>query len=864
MARDLSPRHGLIIGLFAFTGCASLMDQVVWLRYLSLSFGNTTYAAATLLAVFMGGLGLGALLFGRLADRLPRPLAAFAGVQVGVALIAMASPLLFRWIDLGYVWIYRSLGDAPLLFAFGRMVLAALFLLPPTMLMGGTLPLILRAVRGDRAVGRLTALVYAVNTLGAVVGVGLAGFVTIRLFGLYATLLLAALLDLAAGLGCLLLSRTEPPAGAESEDAESEDAGSEVEATPVPASGEVVPEIPARAWLLALFFAMGATSLALEVLWTRILVFYLGSSVYAYSLMLLLFLLGVGLGSLVLAPWADRLRRPLLVLAGLEAALGVWALLQVGLFQSLNGLLAAIAGATALSGFSGVVIIQLLALVPILVPPTVLMGMSFPLAVRALYRSDHRLGTDVGQVYGANTVGSVVGSLGAGFVAIPLLGTQNSLVVVGVLNAALAAILVATRPAVPALWRWASVTLPLALLASLMVLAPDRVILSAGLFAADRPGDLLYFHEDASASVTIRRQHTESSSYLLLELNGVNVAGTSPNLYAVQKMQGHLPLLLADDPREVVHIGFGSGGTAHAVSRHPVDSILIVEISPAVLAASDHYFGDINHGVLHDPRVSVEINDGRNFLLASPRLFDAVLSDSIHPRYSGNGSLYTVEYFRLLRQRLRPGGVASMWLPTYSLTPSNFRMVVKAFSEVFPNTTVWYEPSALNSFTIVTGRLDDEPWNAEQLRRSFDDPRIAGELADIGIHGPADVLACYLVGGDELRQWLRDTPPHSDDLPAVEYESGALLAKDLTWLATFVELLDLRPETPPERYLAALTPAERERAPAVFRSHTELMRRHRDFLAERLGFSAQGLNELRRQWHEGSAEPAEGGGSEQP
>ncbi len=851
----LPVRSLAVLALFVLSGAGSLMDQVVWLRYLSLSFGNTTYAAATLLAVFMGGLGLGALLFGRLADRLRRPLAVFAAVQVGVALFAMASPWLFDGIDAGYVWLYRTWGAQPLLFAVGRAVLAAFFLLPPTLLMGGTLPLILRAVTAAPAsdngvagttgtvrhdVGRVTALAYALNTLGAVCGVALAGFLTIRLLGLYATLLLAAGFDLTAGLGCLLLSRT---VGREEEPAPT-DAASISSGPPESGNKPAPPSRRLRWALLGLFFFMGASSLALEVLWTRILVFFLGSSVYAYSLMLLLFLLGVGAGSLLLTPWVDRLRSPLVALAVLEAALGAWALAQVGLFQHLNDLLAWTAERSPWQeGFSALVLTQLVALLPVLLPPTLLMGASFPLAVRALHQTDpERVGWDVGRVYGANTLGSVVGSLTAGFLCIPLLGTQNSLVVVGAVNALLAAVVLwmLVPRSLSSTWlprgaRWAAVALPVLIVASILWLPPDRVILSAGLFAADRPGDLLYFHEDASATVTIRRQGTDQNPYEVLELNGVNVAGTSSDLYAVQKMQGHLPLILADAPKRVAHIGFGSGGTAWAVSRHPVEEIRIIEISQAVLDASGSWFGHINHDVLRDPRVVREINDGRNYLLASERTFDAVLSDSIHPRYSGNGSLYSLEYFRLLRARLEPGGVASMWLPTYALTPRNFQMVVKAFAEVFAEPTVWYEPSALNSFTIVTGRVEDtdgrvRPWNPRQLQRVFHDPRVSGELADLGVHGPAEVLGCYVLGGDRLRAWLADVPPHTDDLPAVEYESGTLVLRDFTWLVTFTKLLEQRPASVPARYLEGLDIAEQARAQEVYDAYGRRMQEHRELL----------------------------------
>jgi spermidine synthase len=800
-----------LLGLcFLLSGAASLMDQVVWLRYLSVIFGNTTWAAATLLAVFMGGLGAGALLGGRLSHRVRRPLVGYALCEVAVALLAVASPRLMTLIDAAYVVIYRSWGNLPWLFALSRALLAAAFLLPPTLLMGATLPLVLAAAPRAARAGRATALLYGFNTLGAVAGTALAGFGSIPTIGLRATLLAAATCNLIAALAALGIGTTSWPAATAAPDDTSERERA--------AAG--------RGRLLAIACAMGATSLAYEVLWTRILVFYFGSSVYAYSLMLLVVLLGIALGSLAAASWADRVSSPVHALAIVELALAAWAPVQVVLFGHLNDLLLAAAQWLQPRGFAGVVVAQLLASLPLLLPPTLLMGLSFPLAVRALQGERARLGADVGGVYGWNTLGAVAGSLLAGFLLIPLLGTQDALLAVAGANAVLALALARGSRVL----RWAAAAAPLALLGAASVLRPDRVILAAGMFRQDAPLSIVHFHEDAQAAVIIRRLPSAQGPYLSLELNGVNVAGTSPDLYAIQKLQGHLPLLIAPDARSVVHVGFGSGGTAWAVSRHPVERIRIVEISPAVLAASDRYFRDINHGVLADPRVEVEINDGRNYLLASPDIVDAVLSDSIHPRYAGNGSLYSKEYFELLSRRLAPGGVASMWLPMYSLTPRNFAMILAAFAEVFPHVQVWYEPSTVNSFTVVTGSRA-AAWSPTALAASFADRRVADELTDIGIARPADLLPLLLATERDLEPWLAEVPPHVDDLPAVEYDSGALLHRDLPWLGTFTRLLALRPAEPPAEWLAALPAGEREVAVEKWHARRTLLDRHRQALA---------------------------------
>ena len=549
--------------------------------------------------------------------------------------------------------------------------------------------------------------------------------------------------------------------------------------------------------------------------------------------MLALVLMGIGFGSLLVSPWADRLARPLVALGFVELLLGLWIPIQVASIQKLNQILVGAVELVEPSSYWGVAGAQLLAVAAVLAPPTLLMGASFPLAVRAAHRDLARIGGEVGAVYGWNTLGAVAGSIGAGFVLIPWVGTQNALIGIGAINALIGGwIFLRARTGAWHRPLWAA---PVLIVTTVALFPPDAVILSAGLFRHDEPGDLVYFHEDAQASVTIREQSSRSGDpYLSLELNGVNVAGTSPDLYAIQKMQGHLPLLLTEDPQDVVHIGFGSGGTAWAVSRHPVREILVVEISPQVLAASDRFFPEINHGVLEDPRVEVEINDGRNFVLASRRRFSAVLSDSIHPRYAGNGSLYTLEYFELLRERVRPGGTVSMWLPMYSITPRNYAMILRAFREVFPRMAVWYETSALNSFTIVTGQAGGPVWSRDRLEEAFRNPRIRRELEDLGIRGPADILSFLVATGEDLDPWLSTVPAHTDDLPSVEYESSTLLTRDHTWLAIFHRLLGLRGEGPPSEYLAALTSVERRRARILWGSRGRLMEDHRDFLRQQL------------------------------
>ncbi|HUO85046.1 MAG TPA: spermidine synthase, partial [Thermoanaerobaculia bacterium] len=670
------------------------------------------------------------------------------------------------------------------------------------LMMGGTLPVLVRWWTGsDRGSGRAVSSLYGINTLGAVCGVGLAGFYLIPVHGLLATLFIAVTANFALALAAVILAWFT---------------GRHAIAPPPDPSPLRLPSLAAGS-VLAASLLMGLTSIADEVFWSRIFVLHIGSSVYAYSLMLFAFLTGIGLGSALTYRFIARLRVAR-ALGWLELALGLLLAAQIHWFANFADVLGALASAFAPSSYPGTVLLLSLAVFSAVLLPTMIMGATFPLTVR-LYEdsSERRESAAVGTVYLANTIGSISGSLLAGFVLIPWIGSQNGLLLMAAINLGLGMIFLLRdtasedsrmRRALPVI----AIVAAAAFLALALSARPDSVILGAGIFEREDT-EVLLFREDVSATVTLRR----IGPGLSLELNGVNVAGTSPSLLGTQKLQAHLPLLMHPDPKRILHIGFGSGGTAWSVSRHPVESITIAEISPEVLEVSGQALTEVNHGVLEDPRVHVEINDGRNFILTTPETFDVILSDSIHPRYAGNGSLYTLDYFRLCRQRLRPGGVVSMWLPMYSLTPENFRMILRAFQEVFPNTTVWYVPTQLNAFTIVIGRMESERMSLSVMAERIDG-EIERDLAEIGLDDRTALASTLMLDALATARLTRDTAPHVDDRPAIEYESGRITVdRNRTWLANFAAIA--RNAAPLERAFEAeeadLLNAERRRRQRV-------------------------------------------------
>lgn len=747
--------------LFFLSGMVALAYEVVWARALGLVVGNSLWAAVVVVAAYMGGMAVGSALVARYVHRVRRHVRLYGVAEAVAATVALATGPALHLLQIAGA----RLGAEPLagwgVPLLGRFSLASVFLALPTVAMGATLPLLVARVGQRKALAWRVGRLYAANTFGAVAGVVLAAYFALPSLGERGTLAGFASLGLViAGVAWFV----EPYVQAAT-------------ALPAPAVGT-----GGRVWLWypALF---GFVALACELVWTRVLLLHLGSRVYAFALILAVYLLGIAIGAAFARAVAARPRSGLAVC---QVSLGVLLALQVPLLARLGDVLGWIAFHGRLRSFAELQLALALAVAMVILPPTLAFGASFPLAVAA-YRSPAPEASRAGLVAAANTVGAIAGAILGPLLLVPLVGSQSLILGLGAVSA-LAGVALGPSP------RLRAAGLMIAVGAVVEAgLVPRGAVLRGA--AAVAEGVVEELRESASATVVVRRLADVRGGWRSLELNGVNVAGTSPELRAIQRLQGHLPLLLHDRPESVLHIGFGSGGTAWAVAQHPVARIVIAEISPDVLAVSDKVFGEINHGVLGDPRVHVLLNDGRNVLLATSARFDAVLSDSIHPVYAGNSTLYTREYFQLCRQHLRPGGVVSMWLPLYSLTEESYLAIVRAFQEVFPSTCIWYDPIVLNEFTIVTGSVESGPVRVRW--QAVADPSLEATLAEAGVHGPQDLAAMLLLGPREVAVWVSDVPPHVDDFPEVEYRSGRLLDRNGSWLANFRMLYATRTQRDP-------------------------------------------------------------------
>ncbi len=765
----------LILILFLCSGIVSLLFQIVWLKNLVLVFGNTVWAVSTLLTTFMAGLAIGSWLFGRIADRVTSPLRLYGILAGGTGLYGLLTPLIFAFLPRLYIPIYTLSGGDTFMMGVFKFALAFLILWPPTLLMGGTLPLLAKHCTADAmAAGASIGILYTINTLGAVFGTFLAGFVFIPAFGLRMTVLIAVFLSILILLMTLGLTRGESAR------------------FHIQGLFRIARTRHSQSWMLAVYFVCGFAALAYEVLWNRILVLHLGSSVYAYSVLLVVYLLGVTLGSAIMSHYVPKIQHPLLVFAGIQLLLAFDVILVINQFDLLSRVMALIQILLGVQSHASHVLLLFFGVFQVLILPTLLFGASFPLAIALFVEHSGEIGREAGLLYASNTFGNILGSFCTGFLILPLIGAQHGLLLIASLNL-LVGIYLLTRSAVPRSRQLAIGA------ASLIVFYggytfftyPNQVILTAGVFQETDQNqvNVIAFEEDIYATVSVEEHTDVRGTWRQLSMNGTNVAGTSCELFTIQKLQGHLPLLLHHDPQSVLHIGFGSGGTAHAVSRYPVKQITIAEISKSVIQKAADYFLDVNHHVLEDPRLKIEFTDGRNKVLASPEKYDVILSDSIHPRFSGNGSLYTHEYYQLLKERLNAGGVVSQWLPFYSITPENFKMIIRSFYEVFPNTSVWFVNSTLNSYVIVIGTLDRPQIDYTIMKEKLQIPEVAADLREIQTDSPYKILDYFLFANEVVGEYVKGAPLHTDDNMAVEYISGRAVNRWQTSYDNYVELL---------------------------------------------------------------------------
>lgn len=763
-------------GCLLASGAAGLTYEVLWLRSLGLVMGNTAYALSAVLTAFLGGLALGAYAAGRWTAARRDSAKTYGMLELAIAATGLATPLLISACDPLFGLAYRSLSDHFLAYNLVQFAICATVLAVPTFLMGATLPVVASLLSRDSGdiVGE-TGLLYALNSLGGVLGAGIAGFVLLPTLGAFATGTVAASLNVAAAVAAFLVAGTRPaPARAEVPSAPRSPART---ARPKEAPLQASPgawESPGRSSLTLLYGLSGVAALMLEVSWARVVGLSIGSTTYGFTITLVTYIAGIALGSFA-APRVPLLTRdPVRSIFFAHALLAAWILASLPYLGSLPLRVVELLGPGE-PDFHALLAGEALLVQLTIAVPTIAMGAMFPLVAQLLHRAGTATGQSTGVTYAANTLGNIAGSWIAGFLLIPAIGMQGtvrfSAVVYAVtgLGFLFPSLRVASRRRVAggvalvaglSVAAWAMPAWNRELLSSAPYLAGDEITRLEPAQREEalraRGGALLDYREGATGVVTVR----ERQGSLGLYQDGMQESGTGSHSI---RLLGHLALLFHGSAKDVLIVGLGGGQTLRGVLMHPVKSVESVEISQDVVDVTRRYFaGDI----LGDPRSRVLVGDGRNHLRHSGRRYDVIVSQPSYPWVAGASNLFTREYFAEMRAHLAPGGVAAAWFFTRSKKAS--RAITKAWSEVFPEALLL---NAMGGPRVLIGFEKPGSFRPEMLSPAFADPRVAGDLGTFSLDAPADVLRLVVARGPGLQQVAGDTPPSTDDNGLVAFHS---------------------------------------------------------------------------------------------
>ena len=731
-------------GILAFfSGVSALIYQTLWVKQLSLVVGVDVYAVTTGVAAFFVGLALGSFWFGRISDRVAKPALLFAGLEGGIALLGPAATFLLSHSASLFVRLQGSVGALAWTLPF---LLVGL----PAVLMGGTLPALLRATAPDDSrMGKASGSLYAANTVGAIGGVLAAVFVCIPAFGVIGAGLGAAVVNIVVAVIALFFSSQPIQA-------------------PQPHRQPVPEPLSSTARIAVILYGLaGGVALGYEVVWSQAIVQFLSTRTYAFAIMLATYLFGLSLGAALYARIADRIKDPGQSFGIMIAAAGICSLL---LFVLLGNWLAQwqYAGAAIVYNITDnrlalVCARFAVAALVLILPPTLFLGAAFPAAVRLIARS-RRVGADFGVVAAWNTAGGVGGTLITGFVLVPALGLIHTLSLL-----ALAAVLIGGAAMVVCSAgvrsHARSYGLAAGLVAVVMLLAVFAPADKLGRMLAEaRGGQLIFYDESAEGTVAVLEQKSSHHTFRRLYIQGVSNSGDTLASLRYMRLQGLLPLIVHNGtPRSALVIGLGTGITAGSLLAYPLAHRECAELVPAAVKAASLFDGNLNSPA--DPRMALHIGDGRHYLMATQRRFDLITLEPPPPSARGVVNLYSTDFYELARKRLAPGGLLAQWWPIATQNVEDSQAMMQSILEVFPHVTVWttdiYE-------MMVIGSMQPLAMNAEQISTRFAFPAVQAALAEVGISNPSELLATYMMGRDGLKQFAGTAEPVTDNRPRIE------------------------------------------------------------------------------------------------
>lgn len=740
----------LLLILFFGSGCSALIYEIVWYQSLELVIGSTAVSLGVLLATFMGGLCLGSIALSHMtAVGRHHPLLVYAAIE---ALVGICGILVLFGMPLVTGIYVTAVGHGfPAILL--RATICSVCLLPATILMGASLPAISRWISATRGDISGIGFLYGGNTLGGVFGCLLAGFYLLRVFDIAVATYVAVAINAVVALISFILATRTP---------------TQIPANELPGNE---PAVVQDVWRVYVTVALsGACALGAEVVWTRLLGLTLGATVYTFSIILAVFLAGLALGSGA-GSWFLSFLKPRPALGYCQLLLTVaiaWTAFMLAKsvpYWPANPKLST----NPWSTFR----LDLLRAIWALLPATFLWGASFPLALAAVASSDEDdAARMVGSVYAANTSGAIIGAIVFSMFLIPRIGTRDCERALIVLSGASALFLLFQRSKAGMLRMAASLAL-VGFISAGIPAVPAAVIAYGRLVTIAGNSQVLYVGEGMNSSIAISR----FGNTLQFHVSGKAEASNNAYDMRVQRMLGHMPAVFHPKPHSVLVVGFGAGVTAGSFVVNPdVQRIVICEIEPLVPPTTARYFAKENYNVLNDRRTAVVFEDARNYILTTPEKFDIITSDPIHPWVKGSATLYTKEYFELVKEHLNPGGIVAQWVPLYETDLDTVKSEIATFFDIFPNGTIWANQGDGEGYDVMLlGQIEPTRIDVDELQQRLNRPeyaRVAKSLTDVGLASAAKILATYAGQGSDLKPWLVGAEINRDSNLRLQYLAG--------------------------------------------------------------------------------------------
>ena len=711
-----------------FSGFSALIYQLIWVRLLGLVFGVSSFAVATVVAVFLLGLGLGSYYFGRWSDKSGNPLKAYMLVEVCIAVFSFLSYLIINHLPLYkllYEYSYNNLDFYGI--SLVRLLLSIFVLLPPVFFIGGTIPLISKYfLTSTETFGSNFSKIYYMNTLGAFAGALLTGFCLVKYLGVFLTLMVAISLNLIVA---WLIYATKTPAKI------------------IPQKDNV--NAP-HTYMLAILFVTGFISLSYEILWVRILSIFDLSTSEAFALIVSGFLLGFSLGSYFISRKIDVKKNPELFFSKiciLTAISGAVVLYAFQRFESLNSALAGFLNINALTvSFAVAFIVSFI--------PATFMGILFPLGLKIYSNDVNKIGIKTGKIFFSNTLGCVTGSILTGFLLIPFVGMWNTTLLLVNLSLLVAAYMVFKNG------QYAKKHFATLLLVFLMT--NSLVLSDSKAFYKEIKGyDVIYYAEGLSGTVNA----IEYKDYRGLFVDGQNVSGTDLVLQADSKMLAHLPLLISEEPQWAATVGYGTGATSYSMLTHGVH-VDALEIEEKIIEAGP-LFKKVNFNSYENDDLNIILDDARSYLDSVTDKYDVIVTDVTNLKYKRNPYLYTKEYFEIMQNALVEKGVAAAWLPIGGLSFDDLKILIRTFDKVYPHTTVWYFTQYPTHFITVIGTAEKTQINLAELAGKAN--KVIKDLKRVQVDNEYEIASMLLLGEEDVDTLVKGDKIHTDNFPVLEF-----------------------------------------------------------------------------------------------